>query len=90
MPTYLYECSSCEKQFEAEQRITEDPLTACPCGAEGTVKRLIQPTAILFKGSGFYINDSQPSSARDSAAECTGTGEPASCPKCADVEAKSD
>jgi predicted nucleic acid-binding Zn ribbon protein len=45
--------------YEVEQRITEDALTDCRCGSKGTVKRIIQPTAIMFKGSGFYVNDSQ-------------------------------
>lgn len=58
MPTYVYECSKCETTFEREQRITEDPVKDCPCGGVGTVKRLIQPTAVMFKGSGFYVNDS--------------------------------
>lgn len=57
MPTYLYECQKCQKTFEADQRISEDPLKDCQCGAKGSLKRLIQPTAVLFKGSGFHIND---------------------------------
>ncbi|MEZ0325594.1 MAG: FmdB family zinc ribbon protein [Fimbriimonas sp.] len=57
MPTYVYECSSCNSTFEAEQRIIEDPLDSCRCGSKGTVKRLIQPIAVMFKGSGFHIND---------------------------------
>ena len=63
MPTYVYECSACDKVFEVEQRIIEDALTDCECGSKGTVKRIIQPTAIMFKGSGFYVNDSQKSTA---------------------------
>jgi len=57
MPTYVYECSSCNDRFEVEQRITENPLDTCRCGSTGTVKRLIQPVGIMFKGSGFHIND---------------------------------
>jgi putative FmdB family regulatory protein len=57
MPTYVYECSSCNDRFEVEQRITENPLDICQCGSTGTVKRLIQPVGIMFKGSGFHIND---------------------------------
>jgi putative FmdB family regulatory protein len=56
MPIYVYECRTCEKSFEVEQRITEDPLTDCECG--GKVRRVIQPVGIAFKGSGFYVNDS--------------------------------
>ncbi len=56
MPTYVYRCKSCEHQFEAIQRMTEEPLRDCPeCG--GTVSRLLFPVGIVFKGSGFHIND---------------------------------
>lgn len=57
MPTYVYACSDCSETFEVQQRITEDPLTTCRCGSSGTVKRIIQPIAVMFKGSGFHIND---------------------------------
>ncbi len=57
MPTYVYECRTCTKVTEVEQRITEAPKTDCDCGAAGSLKRLIQPTAVMFKGSGFHIND---------------------------------
>lgn len=57
MPTYVYECGQCEEVFEVEQRISEAPLEHCSCGAKGSVKRLIQPTAVLFKGQGFHVND---------------------------------
>lgn len=57
MPTYVYECRKCEKVFEVEQRIVEDPLSDCDCGSKGSLRRLIQPSAVMFKGSGFHIND---------------------------------
>ncbi|MBS1704678.1 MAG: zinc ribbon domain-containing protein [Armatimonadetes bacterium] len=79
MPTYVYECKTCEKTFEVEQRITENALTDCSCGASGSLRRLIQPTAMMFKGSGFYVNDmAGVSSAKSERADCTGT--PATCP----------
>lgn len=71
MPTYVYECRTCEKVFEVEQRIVEDPLQDCSCGAKGSLKRLIQPTAVMFKGSGFHINDYSPKSTSDSKPEET-------------------
>lgn len=86
MPTYVYECSRCQDVFEVEQRITEDPLKDCRCGSSGTVKRLIQPTAVMFKGAGFHINDyssSKPSEPAPAAEPCT--GEPKSCPACNDA-----
>jgi putative FmdB family regulatory protein len=56
MPTYGYECRSCGRGFEAFQRITDDSLTTCEvCGGE--LKKKIYPVGIVFKGSGFYVND---------------------------------
>ena len=69
MPTYVYECKKCEKVFETEQRMSEDPLKDCECGGKGTLKRLIQPTAVMFKGSGFYVNDSQAKSGTETKSE---------------------
>src|SRR5258708_1611244 len=57
MPTYVYECSHYSDVFEIEQRITENALDECRCGSKGTVKRLIQPVGVMFKGAGFHIND---------------------------------
>lgn len=37
--------------------MSEDALTDCPCGSKGTLKRVIQPVGVLFKGAGFHIND---------------------------------
>jgi putative FmdB family regulatory protein len=88
MPTYVYECSSCSSTFEVEQRISESPLDTCQCGSTGTVKRLIQPIAVMFKGSGFHINDYSGSSATKKESESKPaeapacSGEPASCPAC--------
>lgn len=42
---------------EAVQSVADEPLTDCECGAKGTLKKVIQPTAVMFKGSGFHIND---------------------------------
>ena len=57
MPTDVYECSHCPDQFVVQQRITVDPLKTCRCGSTGTVNRVIQPVGVMFKGSGFHIND---------------------------------
>ncbi|MCW5946477.1 MAG: hypothetical protein KIT74_05545 [Fimbriimonadales bacterium] len=82
MPIYAYECNVCARVFEVEQRIVEDPLKDCPhCDGASSLKRLVQPIAVLFKGSGFHINDYGPKAAEQKSAEgCAGT--PASCPAC--------
>ncbi len=56
MPTYGYECLSCQNQFEVFQSIKDDPLTTCEsCG--GSLRKRVYPVGIAFKGSGFYVND---------------------------------
>lgn len=58
MPLYEYECRACGLRFERRQSFSEPPLKECPeCGGE--VFRLIQPAAVVFKGSGFYVTDSR-------------------------------
>lgn len=78
MPTYDYECVECGHRFEAFQSMSEDPLTECE-HCKGPVKRLISGgTGIIFKGSGFYVNDSskagkQSTQAAKNANDKTGT-----------------
>lgn len=58
MPTYVYQCDDCGHDFEAFQKFSEDPLTVCSaCG--GHVRRVLQPAPVIFKGSGWYVNDSR-------------------------------
>lgn len=74
MPTYDYECRSCGHEFEAFQSMSADPLKECPqCG--GDLRRLIGGgSGVLFKGSGFYINDSRKASS--SSPSSSGTPSP--------------
>lgn len=56
MPTYQYKCNECEHDFEVFQSIKDDPITSCEkCGGE--VRKVYNATGIIFKGSGFYVND---------------------------------
>ncbi|HEX5322444.1 MAG TPA: FmdB family zinc ribbon protein [Capsulimonadaceae bacterium] len=56
MPTYAYECTGCGRSFEAFQKMSDSPLALCEeCG--GALKKLMFPVGIVFKGSGFYVND---------------------------------
>jgi putative FmdB family regulatory protein len=56
MPTYGYRCGDCGHQFEIVQRISEEPLTACP-KCQGKLSKMLYPVGISFKGSGFYTTD---------------------------------
>ena len=55
MPVYEYECSECEKVFEVQQKIADDPVEECPeCG--GRVKKLISMSSFQLKGGGWYAD----------------------------------
>lgn len=58
MPTYQYACTSCSERREVVQRMTDAPLTTCEaCG--GTLRKVLYPVGVVFKGSGFYRTDSR-------------------------------
>ncbi|HEX2680593.1 MAG TPA: FmdB family zinc ribbon protein [Candidatus Acidoferrales bacterium] len=65
MPTYGYRCSNCGHQFEIHQRITDAPLTECP-KCHGKLAKVLYPTGVIFKGSGFYTTDYKGSSGKSS------------------------
>ena len=58
MPTYQYRCTECAHTFEQFQSFTDDALTVCPeCG--GRLRKVFNAVGVVFKGSGFYRNDSR-------------------------------
>jgi putative FmdB family regulatory protein len=61
VPTYQYQCTECGEGLEAVQKFTDDALTVCP-NCEGRLKKVFSAVGIVFKGSGFYRNDSRGSS----------------------------
>ena len=65
MPTYAYACTACEHHFEIVQSFTEDSLTECP-QCQGRLRKLFNAVGVVFKGSGFYRNDSRTDSRRGS------------------------
>jgi putative FmdB family regulatory protein len=58
VPTYQYRCTECDHAFEQFQSFTDDALTVCPeCG--GRLRKVYNAVGVVFKGSGFYRNDSR-------------------------------
>lgn len=57
MPIYEYRCQSCGHEMEALVRSGKEP-EACP-ECQGALARKISRAGIIFKGSGFYVNDSR-------------------------------
>ncbi len=60
MPVYDYQCTACGEQVEVIHGAEEKYKGKCEkCGA--SLQKLFIPVGIVFKGSGFYINDSKKS-----------------------------
>lgn len=56
MPLYEYKCEGCGEHFDVIEKFAAEPLTVHEkCG--GKVYRVITAPALMFKGSGFYVND---------------------------------
>ncbi len=55
MPVYEYECPGCEKTFEVQQRMADDPLEKCP-DCSGQVKKIISKSSFQLKGGGWYAD----------------------------------
>jgi putative FmdB family regulatory protein len=58
VPTYQYQCTACQQGLEVVQKFTDDALTVCP-SCQGRLKKVFSAVGIVFKGSGFYRNDSR-------------------------------
>ena len=58
MPTYQYACTECGHDFEAVQSFSDDSLTECPA-CQGRLRKVFGSVGVVFKGSGFYRNDSR-------------------------------
>ena len=65
MPTYAYACADCGHAFDIVQSFSDDALTTCPeCG--GVLRKQFNAVGVVFKGGGFYRNDSRPSDSSSS------------------------
>ena len=56
MPRYDYQCTECNHLFELRQGFDAETVTECPkCGK--IAERKINLVPVIFKGSGWYVND---------------------------------
>jgi putative FmdB family regulatory protein len=65
VPTYQYACTECGHFFEQFQSFTDDALTECPV-CSGKLRKVFNAVGVVFKGSGFYRNDSRSASSEKS------------------------
>ncbi len=78
MPTYQYACTACGHEFELFQAFSEDAISICPL-CQGEVRKVYSNVGVVFKGSGFYKNDSRTSTT--STEKKSPTPAPTSAPK---------
>lgn len=80
MPTYQYVCNQCDTPLEAIQSFSDDALTNCPVCNADALRKVYGSVGVVFKGSGFYRNDSRGTassvtpSATESSSSTTSTG----------------
>lgn len=56
MPLYEYKCAKCGHRFEKIENYSAAEVKKCPkCGKKA--ERQVSPSALQFKGSGWYVND---------------------------------
>ncbi len=88
MPIYEYECESCATVTDIKHGFKETHSEVCPkCG--GHLKRVFNAAGIVFKGSGFYVNDSRASSSAAATSSAPKSGE-AKSPEAKTGETKTD
>lgn len=70
MPTYQYRCENCEHTLQLFQSMSDEPARHCPaCERDMLVRVITGGAGIIFKGSGFYVNDSKRSAQRPSSTQ---------------------
>ncbi len=68
MPMYQYQCTECGEGLEVRQSFSDDALTECPA-CQGRLRKVFGAVGVVFKGSGFYRNDSRSGSSTSSASD---------------------
>ncbi len=65
MPVYEYECKECDRVFEVQQKMADEPLRHCPkCRAP--IKKLMSMSSFQLRGGGWYADGYSSASAAKS------------------------
>ena len=73
MPLYEYKCVKCGHRFEKIESFSASEVKKCPkCGAKA--ERQLAPSAIQFKGSGWYVTDYAHKTSAPPSSETSGDG----------------
>lgn len=73
MPLYEYRCDACEHEFEALQKISDEPLIHCPDCNEASLRKLVSAAGFRLKGDGWYETDFKSGTKRNLAEKESGS-----------------
>jgi putative FmdB family regulatory protein len=82
MPLYEYRCDACEHEFEALQKISDEPLVHCPACEAPALKKLISAAGFRLKGDGWYETDFKTGSKRNLVDSASDSGKKSSAAAC--------
>ncbi|MCV7022015.1 FmdB family transcriptional regulator [Mycolicibacterium novocastrense] len=88
MPTYSYACTECGDKFDAIQAFSDASLTTCR-KCNGRLRKLFGNVGVVFKGSGFYRNDSRDSAKSSSNGSASSSESSSSSDKSTDKSSSS-
>jgi len=57
MPIYEYQCSECAHEFEALQKMSDDPLKVCPHCQQAALVKKVSAAGFRLAGGGWYETD---------------------------------
>jgi len=57
MPTYEFKCGKCGHLFDRLLPIFDNSEQKCPICGNNTQRLISSGVGLIFKGSGFYVND---------------------------------
>ena len=77
MPLYDYQCRACSKTSEVRHGFRDVYQGTCPACGSDEMSRVFNPAGIVFKGSGFYVNDSRPKSTESASSSGAAPAAPA-------------
>jgi putative FmdB family regulatory protein len=69
MPTYEYHCENCGNDFELLQSMKSDSYADCPKCFKKATRKVSLSGGLVFKGSGFYINDYKKSGSKSASSD---------------------
>ncbi len=79
MPIYEYQCEACQDVIEAQQSLSDKPLTTCPA-CTGNLKKLISRSSFQLKGGGWYSDGYSSSPGKTSPCQAASSGTSTACP----------